>query len=139
MINKTLFKLALALVLTSCAGRSQMRTIKNVEPISLETPQGTVARLPWQVRVTYTDGRSELRQTVWTNHAADVERTQADASRYPAGSTYSIEGFITGDNTTPAGYPISATVKVTGQGWNAPAPQPIAESPAPGQRKAYRR
>ena len=126
VINKTLFKLALALVLTSCAGRSQMRTIKNVEPISVETPQGTVARLPWQVRVTYTDGRSELRQTVWTNHAADVERTQADASRYPAGSTYSIEGFITGDNTTPAGYPISATVKVTGQGWNAPAPQPIA-------------
>ena len=117
----------LALALCSCARRSQLRTISSVEPVSVETPAGTVARLPWQVKVTYSDGKTELRQTVWTNHAADTEREQADASKHPAGSTYTVEGFITGDNTTASGYPIEATVTVTDRAWDLPGKKPVAE------------
>ena len=117
----------LALAFCSCARRSQLRTISSVEPVSVETPAGTVARLPWQVRVTYSDGKSELRQTVWTNHAADTEREQADASKHPAGSTYTVEGFITGDNTTASGFPIEATVTVTDRAWDLPGKKPVAE------------
>ncbi len=116
----------LALAFCSCARRSQLRTISSVEPVSVETPAGTVARLPWQVRVTYSDGKTELRQTVWTNSAADIEREQADASKHPAGSTYTVEGFITGDNTTASGFPIEATVTVTEHAWNIPGRQPVA-------------
>ena len=72
MKNRIFIQFLAVLSLTACAGRSTLRTIQSVEPVSVETPAGTVARLPWQVKVTYSDGKSELRQTVWTNHAADM-------------------------------------------------------------------
>ena len=51
-------KLFLILALTLSLGlqAKNNRTIKQVASISVETPAGTVPRLPWQVWVTYSDG-----------------------------------------------------------------------------------
>ena len=41
------------------------RTIRRVEPVSVSCPVGTAPVLPYQVWVTYSDGRGEWRQTRW--------------------------------------------------------------------------
>lgn len=102
--------------------------IKSVEAININTPEGTVPRLPYQVYVTYSDGSHEWRQTRWTNALSTIEIEQADKTRHPAGTTYTIEGFIIGDNTTANGYPITATINVTAEPWTVPSPQPKAET-----------
>ncbi len=96
------------------------RRIKSVEAIDVESPEGTVPRLPYQVWVTYSDGTSEFRQTRWNNSALDTEKEQADAKLYPAGKEYKIEGVIIGDNSTPDGYPIEANVMVVADTYDVP-------------------
>lgn len=103
------------------------RTIEQVETILVETPEGTVPRLPYQVWVTYNDGHAEFRQTRWTNTAPTTEQEQADATKTPAGTTYQVEGFIIGDNTTQNGYPIVAQVKVVEDNYVVPSNLPVAE------------
>lgn len=90
------------------------RQIKCVEPILVETPSGTVPRLPWQVWVTYSDGYAEWRQVKWNNATRNIEEEEADVVSHPAGSEYSLQGFILGDNSTSEGYPVEALVRVTG-------------------------
>ncbi len=102
------------------------KTIKSVEVINVESPEGTVPRLPYQVWVTYSDGTSEFRQTKWGNAALATEQEQANAELYPAGKEYKIEGVIIGDNTTPNGFPIEANIKVVAEAYNVPT-QVVAE------------
>lgn len=104
------------------------RSIHKVEPIVVESPVGTVPRLPFQVWVTYSDGKSEYRQTRWSNSARTVEEEQANPDLYPAGREYTINGFITGDNTTANGFPITAQIKVVAQKYATPSNQPVAET-----------
>ncbi len=104
------------------------RSITRVEPIRVECPEGTAPRLPYQVWVTYSDGRSEYRQTRWSNAARAVEEEQADPARYPAGREYTVGGFITGDNTTANGFPITARVTVVARPSAIPSPVPVAET-----------
>lgn len=104
------------------------RDIKKVAKVSVETPAGTVPRLPWQVWVTYTDGNGEWRQVRWTNSSKAEEEMEADAVKTPAGTTYVVRGYIIGDNTTGEGYPIDASVKVTGTAWTVPSQHPVAEA-----------
>ena len=106
---------------------TETRTIASVEPIVVHCPVGTVPRLPYQVWVTYSDGKTEFRQTKWNNAALATEQQEADARTYPAGSIYTINGYITGDNTTDNGYPISARIEVTSEGYKTPA-KPIANT-----------
>jgi len=100
------------------------RTIRSISPISVEAPVGTAPRLPWQVWVTYSDGQGEWRWTRWSNSLRSQEEEQADATKHPAGSSYTIEGFIIGDNTTEQGFPIQAQVNVVAKAAPVPAPQP---------------
>ena len=86
-----------------------LRKIVSVETINVQSPVGTVPRLPFQVWVTYSDGTSEYRQTKWGNAALAAEQEQA---KYPVGKEYQINGVITSDNTTANGYPIVANIKV---------------------------
>lgn len=107
--------------------KTKQRTIKKVETIQVETPVGTAPRLPWQVWVTYSDGTHEWRQTRWMNSQLSTERQEANPELNPAGKTYTVEGFIIGDNTTENGYPITAKVSVTSQPWNVPSNTPAAQ------------
>ncbi|MBO4673972.1 MAG: glycoside hydrolase family 127 protein [Bacteroidaceae bacterium] len=109
------------------ASKSKQRTIVNVEPIQVETPVGTAPRLPWQVLVTYSDGTHEWRQTKWTNSLLSTEQQEANPDLTPVGKTYTVNGFIIGDNTTDNGYPITAHVTVTSKPWDAPQQKPLAQ------------
>ena len=110
------------------APKSKTKTIVKVNPIQVETPVGTAPRLPWQVWVTYSDGSHEWRQTIWTNSQLSTEQEEANPELNPAGKTYTVEGFIIGDNTTTNGYPITANVTVTDKQWEASSHQPIAQA-----------
>ena len=113
-------------VLSICTAVAKKRTIRSISPIVVEAQVGTVPRLPWQVWVTYSDGYADWRWTRWNNSLRSQEEEQADATKHPAGSSYTIEGFIIGDNTTEQGYPIQAQVQVVAKAAPVPAPQPKA-------------
>ncbi len=105
-----------------------IRSISQVEVIRIECPVGTAPRLPYQVWVTYSDGKSEYRQTRWSNSARSVEEEQADPAAYPIGRDYTVGGFIIGDNATTNGYPITAQVKVVSNAYAVPSHIPLAET-----------
>ena len=111
----------------SATAKVKQRTITKVETIQVETPVGTAPRLPWQVWVTYSDGSHEWRQTKWTNFQLSTEQEEANPELYPVGKSYSVNGFIIGDNTTEDGYPITASVKVVDKAWAVPNHQPVAQ------------
>jgi len=124
-------KIAIAFILVMCCCMqtfAKKRVIKHVDPIMVESPAGTVPRLPWRVLVTYSDGHKEWRQTRWSNSLLATEQQQANAQLYPAGKEYTISGFIIGDNTTENGYPLTATVKVVNGSWEVPSPKPLVHT-----------
>ena len=86
--------------------------IVSVEEIKVNSVEGTVPVLPYRAKVQYSDGSSEFRQLRWTNSSREVEKLMAHPSFYPAGTNYTIRGFVIGDNHTEDGYPIQAEVKV---------------------------
>jgi len=110
------------------AAFSQVRTIANVESIDIMCQVGTVPRLPYQVWVTYSDGKAEYRQTKWSNSALATEQSQADPVVNPVGHEYKVTGFIIGDNTTDNGYPITANINVIAEPYATPSNVPIAET-----------
>ncbi len=103
------------------------RNIASVEPVSVESPVGTVPRLPNLVWVTHTDDSGEWRQVKWTHSALSTEKEMADATLYPVGREYEIKGYILGDGTTAEGYPINANIRVVDKEYTSPAQRPIAE------------
>lgn len=103
------------------------KSIVSVEAVNVESPVGTVPRLPFQVWVTYSDGTSEYRQVRWSNSALAVEKEQADKVLNPVGKCYTISGFVIGDNTTANGYPVVANVKVVSEPYNVPSNKTVAE------------
>lgn len=109
------------------ATKAKQRTIVKVESIHVEAPVGTAPRLPWQVWVTYSDGTHEWRQTKWTNSLLSTEQQEANPDLYPIGKTYTINGYVIGDNTTESGFPITANVTVTAQPWDVPSQKPHAQ------------
>ena len=113
-----------ALMLTSMAAD---RSIVSVKDVKVEVQVGNTPQLPYQLWVTYADGKGEYRQVRWQNSSLDVEQEQADASRHPAGSSYEVRGFIVGDNTTSNGYPVKARVSVVQQAQPLPSQQPVAQ------------
>ena len=108
--------------LQSCgtAEKGAAKSIKSVEKVSVDAPVGTVPRLPYQLWVTYNDGTGSYRQVRWSNAALAVEKEQSDPALYPVGKKYTIEGHITGDNTTPKGYPVTAKVRVVADQYEVP-------------------
>ncbi len=114
-------------VLLSNKSTSTARSISKVEPIKVDCPIGTVPKLPYQVWVTYSDGKSEFRQTRWSNSTLAAELEQSDSEKYPVGKKYTIKGYIIGDNTTENGYPIEAEVSVVATEMKVPSSTPVAE------------
>lgn len=99
------------------------REIRTVEAVQVQAPVGTVPRLPYQLWVTYADGYKEYRQVRWCN--SDIETEEAEAAK-PAGESYVVQGFITGDNTTAQGFPLQAHVRVIAGDTFAPVATPVA-------------
>ena len=115
-------------VITLGVSAASSRSITKVETVSVEVPVGNAPRLPYQLWVTYADGKGEYRTVKWTNTSLDVEQEQADGSRHPVGSTYQVRGFIVGDNTTANGFPVKANVSVVeGETSKDPSNIPIAQ------------
>ena len=128
-MNKAKFLLLQILVWCTVTATAQQteRVIKHVESISVTCPIGTAPRLPYQVLVTYSDSTQAYRQVRWDNAALATEQEMADASRFPAGTRYTVGGYITGDNTTPEGFPITADVVVSDKAYDVPNHHPVAE------------
>ena len=103
------------------------RSIRKVEPVSVEVPVGNVPRLPYQLWVDYSDGGGEYRQVKWLNSSQATEAAEANPDLTPAGTTYKVRGMILGDNSTSNGYPVSAEVKVTDGKYAVPSHIPVAE------------
>jgi len=103
------------------------RTIVKVDPININCPVGTVPRLPYLIWVTYSDGKSEYRQTKWSNAALATEQAQANPKLYSVGHEYIVNGFITGDISTPNGFPIMANIKVITDPYTTPSNIPVAK------------
>lgn len=108
--------ISLALCFPVSAG---VRTIVKVQEINVTVKEGNAPSLPFQVMVTYSDGTSEFRSVRWTNSGRVTEEMEASSAN-PSGSEYIVKGFITGDNTTANGYPVSAKVSVSDAASAAP-------------------
>lgn len=106
----------------------ETRSIAGIESIHIECPVGTAPRLPFQVWVTYSDGKSEYRQTRWSNSARSIEEDQANPETHPVGHEYTVNGYIIGDNTTANGFPVIANIKVTSGTYSVPSNVPLAET-----------
>lgn len=119
--------LLLLMALTASIAMAGKHIIKSVEQVTVHCPEGNAPRLPWQVQVTYKDGKKEWRQVRWTNSALAIEQMEADAIKTPAGTRYKVRGYILGDNTTSTGFPIDAEVMVTTTPWDIPTSKPKAE------------
>lgn len=111
---------------TNALPEGKERHILPCDTLRILSPEGTTPRLPYLIRVTYSDGTNGFRQVKWSNAALTTEQEQADPKRYPAGKEYTVKGFIIGDNTTPEGYPVEARVKVTKETYSAPSHKPVA-------------
>lgn len=125
--KKTILTTCGLLALPCALAAQTTRHIANVTPVSVECPVGTAPRLPYLVGVTYNDSTRALRQVKWTNSLLATEREMADESLYPVGRTYTVKGYVVGDETTPEGYPVEASVKVIEGGYTAPGRTPVAE------------
>ena len=101
--------------------------IRRVQPVRVECAEGSAPSLPCNVWVTYSNGRGEWRQALWTNTLRSTEEAEADASQYSEGKNYTVQGYILGDNTTELGYPIEAQVTVvSANSQNVPDKKPVA-------------
>ena len=100
--------------------------IQKVQAVEVSAPEGTAPRLPYRVWVYYSDGTAGFRQVKWANSSVSVEQALADPKQHPVGTSFEVKGYITGDNTTTAGYPITAKVCVVGadEAFKTPAPVP---------------
>ena len=98
--------------LSMSADNNSPRNIKEVKPVVVNCPEGTVPSLPHLIWVSYSDGQSEFRQVRWSNSALATEKEQADKKKNPAGKSYIVNGYIIGDETTEQGFPVAAEVKV---------------------------
>ena len=109
------------LLMSVDAAADGVRHITAVQPVNVSVPVGCAPRLPFQLWVEYSDGAAEWRQVRWQNSALVREQAEADAAMTPAGTHYKVKGFITGDNTTAQGFPVTAEVSVTTTPWAVPA------------------
>jgi len=87
----------------------------------IRVPVRTAPKLPYRVWVEYSDGYGEWRNTQWpwsgsygsgpagSGTPAGIEQIWQS---YPIGHEYTVTGWITGDNATPLGYPITVHCKV---------------------------
>ena len=112
-----------AVTVPARSGKKATKTIREAAAVQVDAPEGTAPCLPYLVWVTYSDGTGAWRQVKWTNSLRETEEEEA---ALPAGSEYTVQGYILGDNTTDNGYPLEARVRVVKEAAAVPAPTPVA-------------
>ena len=112
-----------AILLPARGGKKAAKTIREVAAVRVEASVGNAPLLPYQVWVTYADGTGAWRQVKWTNSLRETEEEEA---ALPAGSAYTVRGYVLGDNTTENGYPLDAQVTVVAKEAPIPAQTPVA-------------
>ena len=132
-MKKILLLSVFSLTLLVASAAISYRSIAKVERVSVETPVGCAPRLPYQVWVTYSDGKGEFRQVKWLNSSEATEKAESNSTINPVGTAYQVRGFIIGDNTTANGYPVTAEVQVVEGAWPVPNRIPVAEPLPPSQ------
>ena len=132
-MKKILLLSVFSLTLLVASAAISYRSIAKVERVSVETPVGCAPRLPYQVWVTYSDGKGEFRQVKWLNSSEATEKAESNPTINPVGTAYQVRGFIIGDNTTANGYPVTAEVQVVEGAWPVPNRIPVAEPLPPSQ------
>lgn len=115
-------KMALLLAALSASTALPAQRIVRADSVVTNVTEGMAPQLPYQIAVTYADGQTALRQVRWTNSSLDAERQEADAKAHPAGTSYTVRGYVTGSGATPNGYPVTARVNVV----STPVPLPPA-------------
>ena len=126
-MKKILLLSVFSLTLLVASAAISYRSIAKVERVSVETPVDCAPRLPYQVWVTYSDGKGEFRQVKWLNSSEATEKAESNPTINPVGTAYQVRGFIIGDNTTANGYPVTAEVQVVEGAWSVPNRIPVAE------------
>ncbi len=126
-MKKILLLSVFSLTLLVASAAISYRSIAKVERVSVETPVGCAPRLPYQVWVTYSDGKGEFRQVKWLNSSEATEKAESNPTINPVGTAYQVRGFIIGDNTTANGYPVTVEVQVVEGAWPVPNRIPVAE------------
>ena len=126
-MKKMILTALIATGLYTPAKAADYRTVKRVEAVSVETCIGHAPQLPYRLWVDYSNGQGEYRQVRWLNSSQATEQAEANPKINPVGATYRVRGFITGDNTTPNGYPVSAQVTVVEGSPVVPSFVPVAE------------
>ena len=106
-------------------------SILRADTVRVSVAEGMAPPLPWLVPVVCTGGTTALRQVRWTNSARSAELLEASAEAHPAGSAYTVRGYVLGDGATPSGFPVTARVSVV-DGAPVPPPAPRA-APLPLQ------
>ncbi|MEY8516903.1 beta-L-arabinofuranosidase domain-containing protein [Lachnospiraceae bacterium 29-84] len=101
------------------------RSIASYEPINVNCPQGNAPKLPNQVKVTYSNGESELRRIMWEGYSVADQTAQA---KHALGDTYTIKGNIQGDNATVNGYPVVANITVVAAEENNKVPSNVPKA-----------
>ena len=109
-----------------CVSAEPSIRIQKVQEVTVKAQVGTAPKLPYRLWVTYSNGKSEWRQVKWMNSALSVEQEEADKTKNPVGKQYEVKGYITGDNTTTAGYPVTAKVTVVAEADAVPDAVPVA-------------
>ncbi|MBQ9711386.1 MAG: glycoside hydrolase family 127 protein, partial [Bacteroidales bacterium] len=105
-------------------GKTRKREPFTVPEIKVSTPEGTAPRLPYLIEVKDHSGKTSWKQVRWMNSAKETEEREASL---PSGSTYTVQGYILGDNFSENGFPVEASVSVTSEGWAVPERTPVAE------------
>ena len=80
---------AIAALSIGAQATSTYKTIKATEAVRIESPAGTVPRLPYQLWVTYSDGTKEYRQVRWQTAAPAVEQKLMN---HEVGKSYDVQG-----------------------------------------------
>ena len=105
--------LSIYIGISMCPSVSSGQVIPDIDTLHIYTAEGTAPQLPYQILVTYADGKKEWRKIRWTNAALATEQREANPKVYPAGSKYTVKGYVSGSDATPQGYPVTAHVTVT--------------------------
>lgn len=113
----------LSLLLFFPALSARTRKAKHLSPIRIDVPEGNAPTLPFRLWTGNDKGRGQWQQTRWTNWLRSEEEREA---ALPAGTSYTVEGFLLGHTDTAEGLPISARVSVVSTADTVPSPVPVA-------------
>ena len=101
------------------------RSIASYEPINIDCPQGNAPKLPNLIKITYSNGESELRRVRWEGYTTTAQTTQAG---YAVGYKYTLGGNVLGDNAIASGYQVTANITVVEDEAAVPSNDPVAET-----------